>query len=51
MQARNEDRIETSKESCKYLLSSFPIYTTLYTSKKTGIYEIKLRDKLRNKLR
>lgn len=50
MQTRNEDRIETSKESCKYLLSSFPLYTSLYTSKKSGIYEIRLRDKLLNKL-
>lgn len=42
MQARDIDRIRTSKESCHYLLETFPSYCRLYTSKKSGIYEIKL---------
>jgi len=42
MQARPYDRIETSKASCQYLLSTFPQACKLYTSKKSGIYEIRL---------
>lgn len=48
MQSRNTNRIEQSKESCKYLLDKFPNYTKLYTSKKTGVYEVRLRNKLGN---
>lgn len=48
MQSRNTNRIEKSKESCEYLLNKFPNYTRLYTSKKTGVYEIRLRDKSSN---
>jgi len=36
------NRIESSKKSCEFLLDKYPEYTKLYTSKKTGIYEIKL---------
>lgn len=43
MQSRGQDRIETSKKSCQYLLETFPEYCKLYTSKKSGIWEIKLR--------
>lgn len=42
MQARNIDRLETSKTACQYLLTTFPEHCKLYTSKKSGIYEIKL---------
>jgi len=42
MQARPYDRIETSKASCQYLLATFPQACKLYTSKKSGIYEIRL---------
>lgn len=37
------DRITASKVSCNYLLDKFPEYTRLYTSKKSGIYEVRLR--------
>jgi len=36
------NRIESSKKSCTFLLEKYPEYTKLYTSKKSGIYEIKL---------
>lgn len=42
MQSRNTDRIETSKQSCMYLMEMFPKHCKLYTSKKSGIYEVKL---------
>lgn len=42
MQNGVTNRIETSKESCKYLLETYPEYTRLYTGKKSGIWEIKL---------
>ena len=45
MQARPYSRIESSKVSCDYLLTHFKPYCKLYTSKKSGIYEIKLLTK------
>lgn len=42
MQARPYSRIESSKISCDYLLTHFKPYCKLYTSKKSGIYEIRL---------
>jgi len=41
-----DDRSENAKKSCNYLLNKYPAYTKLYTGKKTGIYEIKLIDKI-----
>ena len=41
---RSHDRKETSKQSCYYLLEKFPEYCTLHTSKKSGIYEVKLKE-------
>lgn len=45
MQARPYSRIESSKISCDYLLTHFQPYCKLYTSKKSGIYEIRLLTK------
>ena len=45
MQSRGIDRTEASKESCKYLLETYPLYTCLYTGKKSGIWEVRLKDK------
>lgn len=45
MQARPYSRIESSKASCDYLLQHFKPYCKLYTSKKSGIYEIRLLTK------
>lgn len=45
MQARGVDRIETSKQSCMYLIDKYPDYCKLYTGKKSGIWEIKLMPK------
>jgi hypothetical protein len=42
MQTGSTNRIETSKQSCEYLLQTYPRLCKLYTSKKSGIYEIKL---------
>lgn len=42
MQSRPYSRIESSKASCDYLLTHFKPYCKLYTSKKSGIYEIRL---------
>jgi len=42
MQARPYSRIESSKASCDYLMTHFKPYCKLYTSKKSGIYEIRL---------
>lgn len=44
LQSRGLDRVETSKVSCDYLIATFPEYCKLYTSKKSGIYEVKVRD-------
>lgn len=44
MQSRNIDRIQSSKEACTYLLEKFPQYCKLYTSKKSGIHEVRLKD-------
>lgn len=45
MQSRNIDRCASSKVACSYLLSRFPSYCRLYTSKKSGIYEVRLKDR------
>lgn len=45
MQARTKDRKETSQQSCCYLLTTYPMYCKLYTSKKSGIHEIRLLTK------
>ena len=45
MQARPYSRLESSKISCDYLLTHFKPYCKLYTSKKSGIYEIRLLTK------
>jgi hypothetical protein len=37
-------RIENSKISAKYLSETYPEYCYLYTSKKSGIWEVKLRN-------
>ena len=37
-----DKRKAAAKASCIYLLEKYPKYTKLYTSKKSGIYEIKL---------
>jgi hypothetical protein len=42
LQSMGVDRKETSKLSCKYLLATFPEYCKLYTSKKSGIHEVRL---------
>lgn len=42
MQARPASRIDSAKASCDYLLTHFKSYCKLYTSKKSGIYEIRL---------
>lgn len=46
LQSRGLDRIETSKVSCKYLIATFPEYCKLYTSKKSGIYEVRLKNNI-----
>lgn len=43
MQARGVDRIETSKLSCQYLIEKYSAYCKLYTGKKSGIWEVKLK--------
>jgi hypothetical protein len=43
LQSRGVDRKETSKSSCTYLIATFPEYCKLYTSKKSGIYEVRLK--------
>lgn len=43
LQSRGLDRIATSKVSCDYLIATFPEYCKLYTSKKSGIYEVRLK--------
>lgn len=43
MQARNVERKESSQQSCMYLLQTYPMYCKLYTSKKSGIHEIRLK--------
>lgn len=45
LQSRGIDRKEASKVSCSYLLHTYPEYCSLYVGKKSGIYEIKLKDK------
>jgi hypothetical protein len=42
MQSRETNRIETSKQSCEYLLNRFPKWTKLYTGKKSNIHEVRL---------
>lgn len=42
MQERTIDRKITAAESCNYLLSRFPLFTKLYSSKKSGMPEIRL---------
>jgi len=43
MQSRQQDRKETGKQSCQYLLEKYPQYCRLYTSKKNGMFEVRLR--------
>jgi hypothetical protein len=43
LQSRGIDRKETSKTSCTYLIATFPEYCKLYTSKKSGIHEVRLK--------
>lgn len=43
LQSRGLDRVATSKVSCTYLIATFPEYCKLYTSKKSGIHEVRLR--------
>ena len=42
MQARGMDRLETSKQSCQYLIEKYPEYCRLYTGKKSGVWEVRL---------
>lgn len=46
MQSRIIDRALSSKEACNYLLQHFPQYCKLYTSKKSGIHEVRIKDRL-----
>lgn len=41
MQSRSNNRLQDAHQSCIYLLEHFPKYCKLYTSKKSGIPEIK----------
>jgi len=43
MQYHNKDRKHESKISCDYLLNNWSQYCKLYTSKKSGIYEIRFK--------
>lgn len=43
MQAFNIDRKEAAKKSCNYLLQKYPDLCKLYTSKKSGVFEIRLK--------
>lgn len=43
MQSRGLDRIEQSRKSCTYLLSTYPEYCYPYMSKKSGVAEVRLR--------
>ena len=43
MQSRPFNRIETSKISCLFLIEHFPNNCRLYTSKKSGIWEVRLK--------
>jgi hypothetical protein len=43
MQATGRDRVKAAKESCTVLLSMYPKWCKLYTSKKSGIHEVRLR--------
>lgn len=44
MQARGTNRLAESRTSCDYLLRTWPQYCRIYTGKKTGICEVRLRD-------
>lgn len=43
MQSRDLDRRASSIIACQYLLNKYPAYTRLYTGKKSGIWEVRLR--------
>lgn len=43
MQARTSDRKEESKRSCAYLLERWPQWCKLYTGKKNGVWEVRLK--------
>ena len=45
LQSRGMDRKETSKTSCTYLIATFPEYCKLYTAKKSGIHEVRLKSR------
>jgi len=45
LQSRGLDRVATSKVSCGYLIATFPEYCKLYTSKKSGIHEVRLKSR------
>ncbi len=47
MQAAGVDRLQASKESCHALITMYPQWCRLYTSKKSGVHEVRLRDQLR----
>jgi hypothetical protein len=42
MQAHNKNRKEEAKSSCQYLLAKYPQWCKLWTSKKSGVYEVRL---------
>ncbi len=43
MQARHTNRLEAAKASALQLVATYPELCTLYTSKKSGVYEVKFR--------
>lgn len=46
MQARGIDRHAAAAESARQLVATFPEHCSLYTGKKTGVHEVKLRNPL-----
>jgi len=43
MQHHAVDRKEAAKASCRYLLERFPQFTRLYTGKKNGMWEVRIK--------
>lgn len=44
MQAAGVNRLDAAQKSCQALLRMYPQWCKLYTSKKSGVYEVRLRD-------
>lgn len=51
MQSEMKNRKEEALKSAKYLNSTYPNYTTLYLKKKSGYPEVKLKDKIKDKIK